>query len=478
MAREAPNVWPLQLHESTSRGLCQLAFLVLGILPLAFCGIWSGLNQLPAYKQWEVASWENWLSEKLDMNVEMERVERPSPSRVVFHRLSFKHRESAVEFGSVKRVDVRSGAYAAILVENPILATDQLPLVWKRIHDRLLCSPEQVDRVVDVDNFQLAVQSELEEKHLRVVHCRLTPGELEHSLVVKFFVSADRMDSLAIESDIVAGHAAAGPTLAGMQAVKPLAAELRITRDRSGGQLATNTELRTGSTALPCWLISALNPAIAQLGANASFRGQVTSVQTENDWRIDFGTPGNGENRQPVVCEFDQIDFGQLTWATNARVRGTGKMQIDSAQLSQSGLQFANGRISIQSPRASISSKLLESSQKNLGFVGSPIKVIPNGAHYFEHLAIEFRINPGTLKLAGEIVSGESATGAAQYLAYRHPQWINQPMSLSNALAVLNEVSYSGQFPTDQRLARQASVWLPVEREQIPSGERLTGHGM
>lgn len=131
-----------QMHESSQRGLCRAAFVLLGVLPLLAVIVLSVAQYIPAYQARRAASWSSWLSNRLGVNVQIAAVELLAPERYVLHGLKIAHPESRAALGRVRSVAVsHEGAAWVIKLDTPELETRQLATTWQMLHDWFVCRP-------------------------------------------------------------------------------------------------------------------------------------------------------------------------------------------------------------------------------------------------------------------------------------------------------------------------------------------------
>ena len=110
------------MHESSQRGLCRAAFVLLGVIPLIFVIGLSIAQFIPAYQSRRAAHWSAWLSTRLGVQVQIAAVESLAPERYVLHGLKISHPESRAALGRVRSVAVdRSGTGWKVKLNGPEL---------------------------------------------------------------------------------------------------------------------------------------------------------------------------------------------------------------------------------------------------------------------------------------------------------------------------------------------------------------------
>lgn len=426
----------LQLHESTSRGLCRLAFILFGVLPLLVCFILCGVQYVPTYHRWRAGLWEDWLSSTLGVDVEVAALEAMAPGRFTLHGIRLKHPETGASIGRVRLVEVelnRRGQWIVRLAQ-PELEGRQLSAAWKIVHDWYLCRPQHYARAVQIGMNDLTIHGAIDGTTFNAISVEMDPLPDTLELTINFRVanSLERTDK--------------------GKPVDQQRAELVITRHHSEEHPMTELELTTGAAPLPCSLLSGLLPQLEALGTEASFEGKLRFQMGDNTWvtRITNGT-------------LNQVDFGRMGWYANSALSGVGGIVLEKASIRQDGLSDARGVLWIRSGR--ITHSLLTAIGRNLA-VDLSAEVLEGrvGAYPFEEAGFCFEIEPTSLRLYGGLVDavGPLATRAQE-------RWDEEPLPLERLVWVLRESSINrstdaGHSPVPGGwLAKQAILWLPLE---------------
>ena len=103
-SRKPHGKW--QLHESSQRGLCRAAFVLLGVGPLLLVIGFSIVQFIPAYQENRAQAWSTWLSGRLGVDVQIAAIESLAPERFVLHGLRLSHPESRASLGRIRSVGI------------------------------------------------------------------------------------------------------------------------------------------------------------------------------------------------------------------------------------------------------------------------------------------------------------------------------------------------------------------------------------
>jgi hypothetical protein len=448
MARRKNNSkW--QMHESSQRGLCRAAFVLLGALPLLFVILFSIAQFIPVYQQHRADAWSTTLSGRLGVDVQVAAVESLAPERFVLHGIRLSHPESQASLGRIRSVLVhRKGAVWSIQLDQPDLETRQLATTWQMIHDWFVCRPQSTQPAIRIECDGL----------------RLRDGNLDQSL-------EPSLEQIAVEI-----YSQTERTVVGAEFRMPTAEPgakpcmLRIVRQHSDRHLSTVLEFDSGPTGLPCKLISPVFPLVQQLGDRALFLGNLSLHQRNNTWQADV-----------TKSSLKGIDFGRLASGLDFRFTGEGSLEFKNVRVTDRGLQYALCLVTADYGR--IDGNLLIASQQMLGVsLPRPVQTANVELHSFDQLRAWFEIAPGTLSLVGGIehslpdkigprrlVPGTMIADAAGEIAVRSSI---EPMPLQNLVSTLaysqgvSVASANSSANSVGWLAQRAVWWLPLENSR------------
>lgn len=477
MSANRPSAF--QLHETAAMRLCQLAFVLMGGLPVLASLGWILLECLPAYQHSRAQQWQAALSNKLGVTVSIDSVQPTSPTRVVFEGVTLRHPESRQVICRMQRAKADEVAGQWIIrVEEGEFASEQAVGAWRATHDWLLCRPDELSNKVAIAFDRLHWLKGTGQHTLTDVRLVLLPGATHQILHIQFLPAAP-----AIEPGRTA------------EALEPT--ELMIRREyetlaeTSGrspeGELAegkpgtykTAIRLKTGSTALPCGLAADVLSPLRSLGEAATFAGVVDYVSAEDGWALWLNkSPAKDaatrERSAQQLSIFQNLDFERLTWGTGARLQGLGTLAlIDEVCITDLGLHNMRGVLDIRSPQAAtrrnhIGSRFMREASRflDIQLATEALSASSRSDYPFDQLRLEFELKPGLLYLKGS-PDGSIVTSGQQSLAWRSPERWQQPLRPVNLVAMLKTIEQqdaaSGIVMGKEAgwLSRFADQWLP-----------------
>lgn len=430
------------MHESSQRGLCRAAFVLLGVIPLIFVIGLSIAQFIPAYQSRRAAHWSAWLSTRLGVQVQIAAVESLAPERYVLHGLKISHPESRAALGRVRSVAVdRSGTGWKVKLNGPELETRQLAATWQMIHDWFVCRPESAAPPIRIECDELRI-------------CEVGDELSLDQVAVDIYTQAER-------------------TVVGAQFRMPTAAPdskpsmLRIVRQHSDRHLSTVLELDSGLNALPVNIISPVLPIVRELGPHAVFQGRLAMHQRNKAWQVNV-----------TQSWFAGVDFGQLTSRIDSRLTGDGWLWCENLKVTDRGLVQMSGGVMVKHGR--IDESLLNASQQLLGVqLPRQVQMADVRLHSFEQLRAMFEIAPGIFKIAGDVERTLEGSGsrplkpgtliadAAGEIAVRASY---EAIPIENLVAALgfgqtvaaSAANDNGEFEKTW-FAQRAAWWLPLD---------------
>ena len=423
--RQRRSTW--QVHESTARALCQLTFLLGGILPLSICLYWSTQQFLPTYQRHQAKQWEQWLTAHLGVAVTVAAYESRAPERFALHEIRLNHPETATAIGRVRLVEVqrREGKWD-IRLTQPELEGNELATAWRIAHDWFLCRPRSSAQAARVGMSELTIHTARGRKHkLRDLTMSLLPTPQATLLKMQF-----RPDG----SSAVASSA------------KPM--QCTITRHHSADGLKTELELRTETHELPTGLLAGLSPWVDRLGPQAKFSGRLDVELSSDSWQVIL-----------AGGQFSKVDLGTLTANADARLSGTGQVQFEQLFVSQRGIELAYGRGEVSD--GNMAAGLFHSIGKYLGVTARETNRV--SAYGFEKLEFAVHIRQPSLHLWVQMSDAQGLLAARQ-------QW-EQALPLEHIVAALANCTPTAASATQPEelanlpttwLSKQALVWLPL----------------
>lgn len=439
-----------RLHESTSRGLCRLAFLMMAVIPLIACVCFCAVQFFPSYQRKLTRDWETQISAVTGMDVSIGRVETLKPNSWRLTDVVVKHPESDALVASVSALSltyvretliINAGADSIVQVDGA-----QFGKTWERLHETLLCQPNKKYNSL-VEAQQVTFRSQGAEQQL----CNLTMS-LGPSLLLDREAPATRM---TVQFQLAQSESAgSGQTSA---ANERTALVLR----RSHDDLTTQMLVHTGAAPLPCSLVRIFWPQAEQFGLASRFVGDLLLVAGD-DWVA--SVPENS------TFAIDRVDFGSLCWNDLEELGCSGRIQLlPGTEVGQLGVQNLSGIVSLQ--RGRISRELLLRAKAGLGLELSE-SVLQSAVRdlSFEAGHLQFFVSQGALFLTGAVTQDASGT----LLASRANAMWGQAVPLSNLVHVVERFP-AGVGPRS-RLAKAVWKWLPIEGQSrtAENGTRLS----
>ncbi len=413
-----------RIHEATSRALCRLAFVLLAALPLAVCLSWCALQFVPAVGRWQVQRQLAPVNAALGLSVHAERVQFLTPHRTVVRNVEIRHPETRMLIGSAAEIMiVRRRDQWSVQLQHVELHASQLNAAGARIHDWLLCQPQQ-SRATVVSANQLTIHDQVHgARSLEHVTAKLFPGLDETWLSLQ----------------------------AQLEAEDPGTAKVVVHRYHDPQRLVTRAQIRTQDTALPCWLVGLAWPDAKALGSQAQFSGTLDWEASQRGWQA------NVESSVTI----DHFPLSSLFW-TSADITGSGRLEIQRASISQAGVALLTGQLAVGPGR--VGRQALEAARQPLGLTVDR-SVISGSARDvgFDQAYCFFHIVPSSLHWVG------SLSDARGNLAVRTEQQWQIPIPLSRVVNYLETAQRTGPDvdPPLGRLTRMAMRWLPLESESL-----------
>lgn len=455
-----------RFHESTSRGLCRLAWLGLGVLPLlatlAFCAV----QFMPSYQTSQAARWEQRLELLLGSTVQVASVQSLTPTKARLLQVRVLHPETGLAIAQLNQVDFEQrGGQWLIQIDRAEVEGRRLAQAAKLIHDSLLCKPQrkhaELFRAISLSARELVVNAAQPTPAIAEVLARVYPTKKSTILSLDFDVVASASDTLA------AGLADDQRT------------QLVLERMHEEGGLETRAQLRTGSRALPCSLVAMFWPEVELLGSQAEFQGVIDLALAEDKWRVMVGlgaTPqltaqsgGSHENaasRAKTTTSsllINNVDFGRLCWASETELTGRGMLWLSKLNATNERLGAVAGQVRLGPGRAS--RELFDAAATHLGVVLAPaLETSAARQVSFDEVNCSFYIEPSAFYLGGGLAGGGIAADAHGNLAARQA-W-GEPIALGQFRATAERLLPRGLISRQPvaGIASRAMMWLPVEK--------------
>ncbi len=422
-----------RLHESTQRGLCRLAFVLCGLLPVLGCLICCAAEFLPAYQRWRAQRWEQQLSAQLGLSIEIAAVESLSPEKVRLRGLRLVHPETQASLGRAATAEIESyrGQWCVRLQQLEVEGR-QMADLWTLLHDWYLCRPVLHSQSTHLEIDALTIHDADRDTQLSELSLRLLPEEALLQLAISF-----RHQQLGNPSKSAANSPADSPDAI---------TQLLIKRNHQANHLMTEMVLNTGQ-ALPCRLMAGIDPRFARLGDAATFNGRANLILERDTWRLKL-----------TRAHVEQLDFGTLTHGTQAAVTAMGGVHCEEAIIRNGRVEYAMGRVSMGPGR--LSSPLLQS----LGhYLDVTLRQSPSVAiHAFDAVDFSIGIHRAGLRLAGLLPGDSLMDDGLGSLASRPAQDWALDIPLERIVLALDSLPAPEGSLSPSR-SQSALTWLPLD---------------
>ncbi len=413
-----PRKTDRRFHESTSRAICRLAFVLLGAVPLLWCTAFSVLQLTPVYKGWLTARWEQTLEQALDLPVEIESVEPVSPNVTVLRGLVFSHRETGALLcrASSLRLENYSGQ-CLVRVESSEIDGARMREAWEHLHDFVLCRPYRflVQTSLQIDS--LHVHGADDSHDLSNIRARVFPEDKSTWLDMSFLIEPSD------ESDA-----------AGMAPTK-----IVLRRYHEESMLTTESRINAGDRPLPCSLVQRLVPELKNLGPQAELLGTIFVDVSRDGWVAQI--KGADHENSDARATIRNVDFARLSWSLPDLIEGVGSIDVHQARFGNKGIESLQAALILQDG-GWISSLALEKMQRFLGVAVEPglIERSPQGVH-FQLGYFKFELSAAGLRLTGYEPSLGTMLGGRnrQALAWRPNEGWRETIPMANLVAVLQQ---------------------------------------
>ena len=202
----------------------------------------------------------------LGLTVTFESYQHPAPDHWVFGNPNLRHPETLKLVGKVREAHwLIQGNEARMLLEQPELEANQIVALWKSIHDRFLCYPDNLKYPLSIAANDLTIQSGNHSFTLSDLDAWVENSQTESSIALQL-------------------HLADGLSHAPMM--------MKVQRNRDTVEAAqtittsTSVSLNTNGTALPCSAVADFLPAIESLGSSCNIHRQ-PRMGTIEQWMVD-----------------------------------------------------------------------------------------------------------------------------------------------------------------------------------------------
>lgn len=409
--------------------LCRVAFLLLGVAPMAAIGSWCAWRHSETY----LRQAEQDLGHRLGLTVSVRGLSHPRPGVLVYQGLQLIDPETGRALFRCRRLDVRSaclpsgdGPELTMQVEKPELESRGL---------------EELGRLV-----QQAMQGRL---GLRDPHCSFTTDE------VHLVAGGTTQTLIDVQGSMnsITGGVQAELTFRLPKMNMPEPARIRLGRNRQIAPPAGGFEFSTGDVKLPCNLLALGLPEFQRAGANSRFSGYVWANQNLGGWQ--------GE----MVGEWSNLDLGELLGDTSPhKLTGPAQVYLQCVRFRDGRMEEAAGTIS--AGPGVVSRSLINSAVERLALTRGAEPNTPGEFVPYEQLSTAFLLNSKGLQLQGRC----SGVGPGSILIDRYCRLLGDPVMQPKPVSALLQMLVSTgdqQVPASRQSERLLRL-LPLPELQLP----------
>lgn len=426
---------------------------MLGFLPLLICLFYSILQITPFYRSLQASYWAEQISQQTGFAITLAAVASPTPEQTVLHELVIRHPESGVRIGVVRQATFfMEKGQRLVELEDVSLEREQIRHAWEILHDSFFCRPDRYGTTAHFASNRLTIRDANQEFVMHDVSIKHLPsGE---SLMVAIDFDANQRIGVSQTPHVNEQISVSEET-----ALKPKLSRVIIKRFHAEDQLLTKVHVRS-QVRLPLGLFRGISPALDSFGENAKFTGVMDLDQTPASWTFQLHDSNVWD-----------VNFAALYPHSPAPISGTGILTVHETLVRNDRLEYLFCTADIGPGR--IASGLLQSLAKHLGLQAnqrSPVLI-----HAFDHGAVTFRIQPGSIQLVGRLAGGAIFTDAIGPLAQRPESVWEERLSLERFLNVArDETSSSPNAEIPKQLSRRLLTWLPLDSSPGSNPESTT----
>jgi hypothetical protein len=412
-----------RMSDAARTAVCRLAFLAFCLVPTLLVLAWCLSHYLPGRAE----TARRQLAERLGVEVELAAVEFPRPGVTRFKRLKLYDPELGELLLSLDGLEVADDGARLMLLATKVEIEDAgLRRLWELLNRRM--------------RFREPVTLRLRAPN---VTCR--QGRTLHWLT----------DVQALLEPTEAGsQAVVAWRLAGLDMERPH--RLGVVRDRQTSPPATEWQLETGPTPVPCTLVAGLLPEAARLGDLSRFRGSLYAKQTPDGWvGAMAGRLHDVDLKRALAGVFPHPLTGKAQVAVERATFRFGRLETLQAALTAA--QGSYGR------------SLITAAVEHLGMELATRRELLPEAEPYRQLGLRVRLDASGLKLAGNCSGSPDAV-----LVSRWGTVLNEPPPAPLPLAAILRMFSPDAAATALVPLSRASA--PVARV-LPLPERARGRG-
>ena len=352
------------MHDSTRRLICRLVFVGLCLVPTGSLCAWVVYRASPIYAWQARSTWQRTIYELTGMQATIHRVRNPTATKTLLENVVLIDPDSDQVVARIRVLEVTKTDLGYVAVASqPEIEVGQLRVLSRRLQSRLLEGPlpQFPTQILAGEVTLLHSRQPLTCTNLR---CLTTPLDQSLQVTLEFH-------------------------LAGLEDQSPT--QLRVLRQRATAPPSTLWELHTGSTSLPCALISDCLPESQALGSTCHFQGTAWFEENSSGW--------DGE----ITGQFSEVDLERLIEPFPHKLTGHAVLTLSHTTIRDGRLVEAVG--ALQSSGGVISRSLLGSASQSLGITAaSTDQVVGDTLLAYRQMAFNFQAGSTELQLTGECV--------------------------------------------------------------------------
>jgi hypothetical protein len=373
---------------------------------------------------------EERLQQLLGFGVTIGNMSRPTPHAWQLEEVVLSDPETKADVARVRNVSFAVVHERIRLhMSQPEFRAAHLDLVWRALHDRLLCQPEILGAGMDVMAEDLSVHSVVQGVTVTPVRVWVDSAPARTRAIVQFKLAGTGSDD------------------------EP--AVLRVERTRGSESPRTVWTLQTGSTPLPCSVLADYLPVMRRLGIHAEFSGIL-------HWEA--GIAGHREDYSVRLeqARFAKVNLTELLEPFDYRMSGLGDIEIQEL-VRYRGLPIGRATGSLVVEESKVDSEILRRMGGLLGVHVGPLPSDPGARVACQLISLQFQLNGQQLQLLG--------TG------YRQPgfEYLEPGVAVVAGQVPLVRIDPRQRVPVEQ----VSSLVDPDQRVSLPLGvERHWANGL
>jgi len=424
------------MTASTRILLCRVGCIAFCLVPTTFVGGWTCWRATSGFALAQRAEWEHALTERSGLIAEIGAVHYLSPNVARLETVKLLHGETRQLVAAATAVEVTAheGGWQ-IELWQPQIHSAGLSEIARLVSDRLLREP-----------------------HRSQASCQVVARELT-------LVRGQTLQSvLDLRLHFAPQPAGAELTCAfRLPDASPAATPIRLAIARQGQQTppATRWQLDTAGQALPCELFCEVLPQLARLGASCRFAGAVNLTSSGRQWS------GQAAGRLWPL-DLDAL----ITEQFPHQLSGQASLDIERAVFGNGSLSELQG--TLRAARGAVSPSLLAAAQAQLQLTaGRDLASDSSATIPFEQLAIRFRLDDCTLRLAGDADRAQSGVLIA---SAGGPILASPPQHATAAVNLLRTLMPQSEFQVPATRQTSALVNLLPVPNADPAAARAAAH--